>query len=295
MTARVAALYRYPIKSLGGETVDHLEVTSVGAAGDRNWAVVDVERRCIRTAKQWPQLLQLRAVFLDQPVPDAYDDGVSAVEVSSPDGTARRSFDPDVDDWLSSQLGRLAHLSRRRPASDRAHYRLARARTREDIASELDLLEDEVLPDFGESEDELMMTLRNSVTPPGTYVDAYPLHLISRTSLDTLAAQSGVDCSVPRFRPNVLLEVSNAGEKPEQEWIGQRLRINDLVLAIRSPTYRCSMPSRGQPLLGISPEPAMTRALVQHAGRLLGINALVVCPGTIRTGDRVVVENGGSR
>jgi uncharacterized protein YcbX len=288
-TGRVTALFRHPVKSLGGEAVADLEVTTIGAVGDRNWAVVDRERACIRNAKQWPQLLQLRATYLRPPVPDAYDDAVSPVRITSPDGTSRDSGDADVDEWLSAQLGRPARLAARRPASDRAHYRLARARTPDDIAAELDLLDEEVLPDFGLTEDALLASLQTSVTPPGTYVDAYPLHVLSQRSLDVLAERSGLDCSAPRFRPNLLLEVSGEGDEPELGWVGRRVRVGDLLLGIRSPTYRCSMPSRPQPLLGLAGEPAMTRALVRQARRLLGVNALVIRPGTIHIGDHVTI------
>lgn len=285
----VAALYRYPVKSMGGEAVDRLPITSVGPVGDRNWAVIETETRSIRSAKRWPALLGFRARYLTPPLPDAYGDAVSPVEIQAPDGETRRSDDPDCHLWLGGRLGRTVHLSRRRPAWDRDHYRLARARTEAEIASELDMLEGEPRLDFGESRDPALAELQTYATPPGSYVDAFPVHVVTRNSLGALKALSGLDSSVGRFRPNLLLAVEDAGGMPELDWVGRRLAIGDLVLQIHSPTLRCGMPSRAQPLFGLAPEPALTRALVDHCHRLLGVNAIVEQAGTVSRGDAVRV------
>ena len=41
---QVAALFRYPVKSLGGERVERVDIGQSGPRGDRLWAVRDVER-----------------------------------------------------------------------------------------------------------------------------------------------------------------------------------------------------------------------------------------------------------
>lgn len=40
----VAQLWRYPVKSLGGERLDDVEIGPRGVLGDRLWAVRDLER-----------------------------------------------------------------------------------------------------------------------------------------------------------------------------------------------------------------------------------------------------------
>src|ERR1041384_460524 len=109
----VAALYRYPVKSLGGETLTESEFLAAGPLGDRNWAVVDRLSRSLRNAKRWPSLLLLTARYLEPPRPNAYDAEVSAVELTAADGETRRSDAPDIDAWLSAKLGKPAHLSQR--------------------------------------------------------------------------------------------------------------------------------------------------------------------------------------
>jgi uncharacterized protein YcbX len=282
------------VKSLGGETLSTLDITTTGPVGDRYWAVLDGESGRIRSAKRWPLLLLLTARFVKPPQPDAYDGAVTHVEMSAPDGSRCRSDDPDCDAWLSRQLGRPARLAARRPASCREHYRLGAPRTADEIASEIDLQQGETLPDYSLSESDFLAQLMDHATPPGSYADAYPVHILSCNTLRSLAQRSGLDAAVPRFRPNIVVDINAddpetglGSEAPEQDWIGRRLRIGPLVLSLVSPTTRCAMPARPQPLLGLKPEPALTRAMVQLCNRTVGLNAMIEIPGTIRCGDEV--------
>jgi uncharacterized protein YcbX len=285
---RLTGLYRYPVKSLGGEVVEQVEIGAIGPVGDRNWAVLDAETREIRSAKRWPVLLGLRARYLEEPKADAFDDLVSPVEIEAPDGSRARSDDCEINAWLSDRIGRPACLSARQPAHRHEHYRLARGeRSQAEVAADIGLLSDEILPDFRASDDAILAQLKTFATPPGSYVDAFPVHLISQNTLDRLAGASGLDTSVSRFRPNLLVAVDGDGDQPELGWIGHRLAIGNVVLSVRSPTTRCSMPARGQRLLGLEPEPQLTRALVDHCQRVLGVNVVIERGGTLRSGDHV--------
>jgi uncharacterized protein YcbX len=296
LAIRVSDLYRHPVKSLGGEPLSELDVRISGPVGDRYWAVLDGETGRIRNAKRWPKLLLLTACFVEPPQPDAYDDDVTHVEMRAPDGSRCRSDDADRDAWLSYQLGRPARLAARRPAFCREHYRLGGPRTADEIAADIDLQPGEAFPDYQLSESNFLAQLVEHETPPGSYADAYPIHLVSRNTLRSLERRSGLDAAAPRFRPNIVVDIDSndieavtGGDAPEQAWIGRRLRIGPLVLSLISPTTRCSMPARPQPLLGVAPEPALTRAMVQLCNRTVGLNALIETPGTVRNGDEVQI------
>ena len=291
MAIHVNRLFRYPVKSLGGEEVERLDVRRSGPVGDRNWAIIDAESNEIRSAKRWPELLNLRARYLEEPEPDAFDAAVSPVALEAPDGTNRESGAGDIAVWLSAQLGRAARLAPRAPAFRKEHYRLARGhRDPAEIASDIELLSDEELPDFNATTDDaLFAELRVYATPPGSYVDAFPLHLLSTNSLDRLGRLSGLDTTVLRFRPNLLVSSDNGSDWPELGWIGRRLAIGDAIVAVRSGTTRCSMPARGQNLLGVRAEPTLTRAIVDHAQRVLGVNLVVEREGMVRVGDTVTL------
>jgi MOSC domain-containing protein len=59
---RVAELWRYPVKSLGGERLDRVEVTRNGVAGDRVVHVRDARGRVL-TARTHPRLLGLHGTL----------------------------------------------------------------------------------------------------------------------------------------------------------------------------------------------------------------------------------------
>lgn len=88
----VAALWRYPVKSLQGVTLDALELTADGPVGDRAYAVVRDGRPL--SAKRGAELLLARAAL----------DGVE-VTISLPDGTAITGPGVEADAALSRWLG----------------------------------------------------------------------------------------------------------------------------------------------------------------------------------------------
>lgn len=290
----VVEIWRYPVKSLGGESVPSAQIGAGGLAGDRHWAVIDGYAQEIRSAKRWPELLGYRARYVagGRPAPDDYAATVAPVEIVAPDGRTLHSEAVDCDATLSAWLQRPVRLSRRPPARDRDHYRLARARTAASTAAEMALQEGEPEPDFSAmsaAAADLMSALADHVTPPGLYVDAYPLHLMSCNALDWLRGRTGLDIDVRRFRPNLLIDVEGQGSVPAEDgWIGWRLAVGDARLRIDSRTVRCAMPGRAQPQFGLAALPTLAHSLVDHCQRQLGVNVIVEQPGLIRAGDPIL-------
>lgn len=93
---RVAALWRYPVKSLQGEPLDVTDVGPHGFPGDRSFGIVDEATGNVLTARREPQLLFARARWHD-----------GEVEVTDTEGRAL-----DTDRALSAWLGRDVHLAR---------------------------------------------------------------------------------------------------------------------------------------------------------------------------------------
>ncbi|MGD9598458.1 MAG: MOSC domain-containing protein [Steroidobacteraceae bacterium] len=287
----VVELWRYPVKSLGGERIPQALLAIGGLAGDRHWAVKDKQ---IRTAKQWPALLKLRARYLREPGADDFGAQVAPVELASPDGSSCRSDDAHMDTWLGGQLARTARLMARRPASDRDHYRRAGRITEAEVKAEIALQEGEAMPSYEAIPEDLITLLGEYATPPGYYYDAYPLHLLTTNSLRCLAERSGLDTDVRRFRPNLLVRPDEeAAALTEFDWMDRNLAVGEAVLRIESRTIRCTMPSRMQPLFDLEEQKSMTRAIVDHVKRELGVNVRVVRPGRVREGDVVSLRDRG--
>src|SRR5271165_3103695 len=102
----VAALWRYPVKSMQGEELNAAEVTASGLLGDRRFAVVDQATGKVAGAKnprKWPGFFQFRAAYVEPPVAG---ESLPAVRVSLPDGTWVRSDEAALPKLLSEALGR---------------------------------------------------------------------------------------------------------------------------------------------------------------------------------------------
>lgn len=288
---QVMELWRYPVKSMGGERIPEASLVTGGLAGDRHWAV---KERQIRTGKQWPALLKLRARYLREPGADDYGTQVAHVELTSPDGSRCRSDEPRIDEWLSSQIAKPARLLAREPATRREHYRRAGAISVAEIEAEIALQPGESMPSYESVPTDLLALLGEYATPPGFYYDAYPLHLLTTDSLRFLGERSGLDTDVRRFRPNLLVRPdAEAAALTELDWVGRDLAVGAAVLRIESRTVRCTMPSRAQPLLGLEEQKSMTRAIVDHVKRELGVNVRVIRAGRVREGDTVTLLDQG--
>ncbi len=289
LVGHLAQIWRYPVKSMGGEVIESAPLSASGIPGDRCWAVIDAAVGEIRSAKRWPELLNYRAALNAQaPPPGSFGDDLPGVSITCPDGSIIDSGADSADEDLQAQLQKAVRLSPLVPATDRAHYRLASERTEESMVAEMGLLPDEPMPDFAASMSEVLESLTEHVTPPGTYFDAFPLHLMTGNSLRFLSLVGGVGAVVERYRPNLLLEALDSEPRMvENDWVGARLQIGEAVLRINSRTVRCSMPAREQQWCKLPVEPGMARAMVDHCERHLGVNVLVEQAGTVRSGDEI--------
>ena len=71
---RVLELWRYPIKSVGGERLDRADITETGIAGDRGWGLVDEATGNVLTARREPTLLMATCRIVDgEPVTTTVD------------------------------------------------------------------------------------------------------------------------------------------------------------------------------------------------------------------------------
>jgi len=91
---RVVELWRFPVKSLGGERLDRVDVETDGLLGDRRFALFDTATGIGLTARRVPELLFASARVVD-----------GGVEITRPDGSVARD-----DDALSSWLARRVEL-----------------------------------------------------------------------------------------------------------------------------------------------------------------------------------------
>lgn len=279
---RIREIRRYPVKSMGGESLREVPLGAGGLPGDRAWAVRDEVRGGIRGAKKIPGLMKLAARYPDAPRAG----GSSPAEILFPDGSRATTGDPDVGARISRAVGQEVSLWPLLPPEALDHYRRG-APSHEDLAAELRSIfgrtEEEPLPDLGLFPPELL----EYESPPGTYFDAFPLLLLSAASLATMQERApGSAFDVRRFRPNFLVEDTPAGEPfPELAWRGRRLRIGGAVVQATVECPRCVMVTHG--FEDLPRDPRIMRSLVRETGGNLGVYARVEEPGPVRAGDPI--------
>lgn len=96
MDLRIRSIWRYPVKSVGGELLNTASITAAGVDGDRSFGIRDLETGLILTGRRQPELLFATATW---------DSG--SVAITLPDGTVTDS-DGDLSNWLSKPVELVA-------------------------------------------------------------------------------------------------------------------------------------------------------------------------------------------
>jgi len=276
MLGTVAALRRYPVKSMLGEDLDASDVIFTGLAGDRRLAVISRTTGKIASAKfprLWRDLLTLSA---------AADEGTGdgAVRITLPEGKTIWSNEADVDAVLSDLLHEPVTLTATPPPGAALDRAVPEAVLRDGVDAQVPA--------------ELMEI--GGGGPPGTFVDFAPLHLLTTSTLDRVAELSPHGrADLERYRPNVVVRTIAPGFT-ENDWLERELRIgDDIVLRVIARTPRCAVPTLAH---GVLPrDPDALRVLARHnrvealdsvdPEPCAGVYAEVLRPGRIRTGDAV--------
>ncbi len=279
----VAVLWRYPVKSMGGEPLEAAELTERGLLGDRAYALLDRETGTVVSAKhprRWPSLLACSASYLEPPRPGAPP---PPVRIALPDGSVARSDDPEVDAQLSRALGRAVALV---TSAGGAPMREA---DRTPIDAEGD-------------EREIRREPLAVGAPPGTFFDYGPVHLLTTATLAYLRERYPAGRFDPRrFRPNLLLDTGDEVGLAEHAWLGRLLSIGGAARARAiDPCPRCVVTTLPQ---GDLPrDPGILRAIAAHSAApsatlapgvlFSGVAGIYLAPvglGAVRRGDQVAL------
>jgi len=261
---RVAALFRYPLKSAAGVSCPEVELDRFGVRDDRRWMIVGSAGAPI-TQREAPHLAMLRARSLPDGLRLEWGDDEGRTTVGRPKRTAPRVpvtiwgdtvrlplADGAANAWLAARLGLEARLAWMPDDIDRP-----------------------VNPRYATPAD------RTSLT------DGYPLHIIGSGSMADLNGRLERPVGVERFRPNIYVE----GPPPFDEDSWAKVRIGSSVLRVVKPCPRCTVttvePATGS--RGKEPLRTLSSYRKQPSGVMFGQNALHDGTGRLRVGDAVEV------
>jgi uncharacterized protein YcbX len=278
----VAALFRYPVKSMLGERLGSAAFTERGVEGDRAWAVLDRSDGRIANGKhprKWGRLLECAATYVDGPG--------SPVAITFPDGTTIRS-DGAIDAALATYLGRDVTLVDR--AEEGQLYEGLWFRME---GYPLDLLES--MSGGREEEGQILTDMPLSfLSPPGTLFDATTLHVLTTSTLRHLAELAPeADFDVRRYRPNVLVDDVGDGFV-ENGWVGSTLTMGGAAARVDMPTMRCTMTTVARD--GMAQDRSQLQAIARHnrveidgmgTWACAGVYATITGEGRVAVGDPV--------
>jgi len=260
--------------------------------GDRAYALIDKDTGKVVSAKStrvFPGVLDCKAAFVEPPHRGS---DLPPVQILLPNGTTVRSDTGEVDRVLSAYFKLNVTLGQAAPDDftiDQYHPDVEGADSGGNrdavVASKLGAA---VFAELG----------MESPVPVGSFFDVFPLSVLTTSTLarlDELRPQSRFDQR--RFRMNVIVKTERPGFI-ENGWVGHKLDLGDgarLKVALLDP--RCVMTTLAQD--GLPQDTDILRTLVRHnreqVGDLgqfpcAGVYATVAAPGTLRIGDRVVLN-----
>ncbi len=265
MSLSVASLHIYPIKSLGGFSVEEAHITDRGFEHDRRWMLIDANKRFISQRE-----VAAMACLHCSPTPNGFrvtdirdEDHIELPWVINADIIERATVwddevlvQPaalDVSAWFADKLGITCAMVFMPEQSHRA-----------------------VDP-----------TYASGIT---SLSDGFPYLVISQASLDELNSRMQERLPMDRFRPNIVVAGGTAFQ--EDQW--QEIRIGDARFSLVKPCGRCAITTTDQRTGARGKEPLRTLATFRRRkgteGEVkvdFGMNAMALDGTRVRTGDPV--------
>lgn len=256
----VKLLFRYPLKSAKGDSLETLNLSERGPELDRHWMVVNSSGKFL-TQRQIPKLCLVETkVQAGQLVLSAPD--MASLTVGRSNNRVRTKVWKDqllasdcgdqVARWMSRFLGKDCRLVEMPESTKR--------------------LVDTDYAKHGETV---------------SFADGFPLLVLSQASLDDFGEKLGQPIDAERFRPNIV--VQGCAPYAEDSW--QEIEIEGIRLSLVKPCSRCIIPSIDQ-ATGAK-EMQVNQALLKYRRRdgktYFGQNALHRSVGSIAVGANVKV------
>jgi len=258
---RVSGLHIYPVKSLRGISVSSSVLEPRGLRHDRRWMLVDNDG-VFMTQRRLPGMARIQ-VAVDESHLRLQAEGKGGVSVpitdEGPVVTVRvwQSVcdavlcSPEAGAWLSEVLETPSRLVRMPDSTLRATN-----------------------PKYSRDGDMV------------SFADGFPVLVVSQASLDALNALLFTPIPMDRFRPNIVLEGSEA--YAEDTW--EAIDFGDSSLRFAKPCGRCIMTTVDQhtgQIDGVEPLRTLAQYRLQENSANFAANYIPERLGVIRVGDEV--------
>lgn len=260
---KIQQIWTYPVKSCQGYLVEEMHLDRFGIQGDRRWMLIDPDGRFLSQREHTKIALikaRMEANQLSLEVP-----GQSAIKTRVPfehettipvqvwdDEVKANLADTEASEYLSNYLGQACRLV--------------------------------YFPYRSERQIDLRYAEAGKVT---SFTDGYPLMILSQASLDDLNQKLKTPLPMNRFRPNLVVEGSEAFA--EDQW--KEIQIGDIRFSVVKPCARCIITTIDQRTGEKGKEPLATLATYRKAAHkiLFGQNLIHQQEGSIKVGAEIKV------
>ncbi|WP_305906926.1 MOSC N-terminal beta barrel domain-containing protein [Methylomarinum sp. Ch1-1] len=262
-------IYLYPVKSLGGISVQHWPVDGKGLLYDRKWMLVDENNRFL-SQRRLPNMALIKTrISADELILSTPEQQQFALPLQPDAG------DPlEVDIWHDRCLARAVSREADRWLTDFLDAPCRLVYQPEDGVRRVD-------PKYAEPSDQTR------------FADGFPFLITSSASLHSLNEAMEHELPMTRFRPNLV--IGGCSAYAEDCW--REIAINGIHFRLPKPCSRCNVPAIDQDTAETGKEPLLT---LKHLRRwnnqiYFGQNALHDGPGELTVGDSMQIISTGAR
>ncbi len=252
----------YPIKSLGGISLQSSIVEERGLKFDRRWMLIENENKFI-TQRTYPQMALLKVEISNDDliishkteamerlfVPFNYNFTATKDVIIWNDIVPGSFYKPFIDSWFSNALGVKCRLVYMPDSTER-------------------IIENE--------------KVHNNIL---SFADGYPFLIIGSSSLDDLNSRLKEPLPMNRFRPNFVFN----GGRPYEEDDWNLFRIGDVTFRGIKPSSRCSVTTVDQETGETGKEPLATLSTYRKSDSkvFFGMNLVCNSTGEVKLGNKI--------
>jgi len=264
MNHKITALYAYPIKSLGGISLNTATLTATGLPYDRYWMLTDTDGKFI-TQRGYPQMARFQLAFSGTGIVVKYEDDYLAIpfknRTKNPENIstiiwkeqvlAQKESDA-INQWFSEKLGIAVFLVKRANGEKRF--------------------------------------VGNHTPTEINFPDDGQILVIGENALAHLNEKLDIPVDMNRFRPNIVF--SGGTPHIEDEWTA--IQIKQSNFESTKSCARCQMITINQETAEMGKEPMKTLATYRLKDKKIWFGQLIKLVSetgkTISVGDEIVVK-----
>lgn len=254
----------YPIKSLGGISLQSSEVEERGIKYDRRWVLVD-ETNTFFTQRDYPQMALIKVSLEEEglkvqhkkknieplSILFAFEHSKKDKVVIWDDIVTGEFYNNQIDEWFSDIIGMNCHLVKMPESTHR-------------------------VVDKKYAENKIV-----------SFADGYPFMIIGQASLDDLNSRMEIPLPMNRFRTNFVF----TGGQPFEEDNWKKFKIGEVKFEAVKPCARCVITTTDQETAERAEEPLFTLSKFRKIDNkvMFGMNLVCESVGKVSVGDKITL------